>query len=63
MEGGKELPRNFLEVLGNNLEFGEVGGVFSISAGTAAEKDVVNVGGKAREGGDTSGLLSFGGIP
>ena len=47
MEGGKELPRNFLEVLGNNLEFGEVGGVFSIGAGTAAEKDVVNVGGKA----------------
>ena len=58
MEGGKELPRNFLEVLGNNLEFGEVGGVFSIGAGAAAEKDVVNVGGKAREGGDNSGLLS-----
>ena len=58
MEGGKELPRNFLEVLGNNLEFGEVGGVFSIGAGTAAEKDVVNVGGKAREGGYNSGSLS-----
>ena len=58
MEGGKELPRNFLEVLGNNLEFGEVGGVFLIGAGAAAEKDVVNVGGKAREGGDDSGSLS-----
>ena len=58
MEGGKELPRNFLEVLGNNLEFGEVGGVFSIGAGAAAEKDVVNVGGKAREGGGDSGSLS-----
>ena len=58
MEGGKELPRDFLEVLGNNLEFGEVGGVFLIGAGAAAEKDVVNVGGKAREGGDDSGSLS-----
>ena len=47
-----------MEVLGNNLEFGEVGGVFSIGAGAAAEKDVVNVGGKAQEGGDNSGLLS-----
>ena len=63
MEGGKELPRDFLEVLGNNLEFGEVGGVFSIGAGAAAEKDVVNVGGKAREGGDDSGLPSVRGIP
>ena len=59
MEGGKELPRDFLEVLGNNLEFGEVGGVFSIGAGAAAEKHVVNVGGKAREGGDDSGSLSI----
>ena len=58
MEGGKELPRDFLEVLGNNLEFGEVGGVFSIGVGAAAEKDVVNVGGKAQEGGDDSGSLS-----
>ena len=58
MEGGKELPRNFLEVLGNNFEFDEVGGVFLIGAGAAAEKDVVNVGGKAQEGGDNSGLLS-----
>ena len=58
MEGGKELPCKFLEVLGNNLEFNKVGGVFLIAAGAAEEKDVVNVGGKAREGGDDSVLLS-----
>ena len=59
LSGGRQrAPRNFLEVLGNNLEFGEVGGVFLIGAGAAAEENVVNVGGKVREGGDNSGLLS-----
>ena len=59
LSGGRQrAPPRFLEVLGNNLEFGEVGGVFSIGAGAAAEKHVVNVGGKAREGGYNSGSLS-----
>ena len=58
MEGGEELPRDFLDVVGNDLDFGKVGGVFSIGAGAAAEKDVVNVGGKVREGGYNSSLLS-----
>ena len=47
-----------MEVVGNDLDFGKVGGVFLIGANTEAEKDVVNVGGKAREGGENSASLS-----
>ena len=55
LSGGRQrAPPQFLEVLENNLEFGKVGGV----CGAAAEKDVVKVGGKAREGGNDSGSLS-----
>ena len=51
-------PPQFFEVVGNDLEFGKVGGDFLNGAGTAAEKDVVRVGGKVREGGEDSGSLS-----
>lgn len=47
-----------MEVTGNDLDFGEVGGIFLITAGVVAEEDVVNVGGKVQEGGEDSTLLS-----
>ena len=60
LSGGRQrAPAQFLEIVGNDLDWGKIGVVFSINVGAAAQNDMVNVAGEAQEGGDNSGLLSI----